>query len=215
MNNLHEDSSILDDTDANDQVRRWLGGGIWLGRVRSLHSNGWGYIKAYDYDKVLIDPDGREVNNVWFRNDDLEFDEGDWVVFEPEDSPPEQKTDYENPYLMRAKRGEVKLVREISEFREYLPKFDSPFMNDLKDNYLECLFVFGQRLFIVEAYANELENRIRDYYQKQFSRWQNEEQSRIDEREKAFKEEQRILEEKRQKIERDRTEVAKKREKVE
>lgn len=199
MNNLHENSSIPDDKEANDQVRQWLGGGIWLGRVRHLNPNGWGYITAYDDDQVLTYPDNRgEVTDVWFRHDDLELDEGDWVVFEPKDAPPEEKDKRENPYLIRA--GSVKLVREISELCQHLPTRGSPFMNELRDNYLECLFVFGQRLFIAEAYAHELETRIETQYQEQFSKWQSEEQSRIEEREATLEDERRIFEEERQRI---------------
>ncbi len=213
MNNLYGNSPIPDDAETNDQFRYWLEGGIRLGRVTHLDASGWGYITAYDDDQVLTYPDNRgEVTDVWFRHNDLKLDEGDWVVFKPKDSPPERKDDKSNPYLMRAAKGSVKLVREISEFRKHLPTFDSPFMNDLRDNDLDCLFRFGQRWFITEAYVHELETQIRNQYQERFAQWQSEEQSRIEEREATLEDERRIFEEERQRIT---EELTKEREEVE
>ena len=189
MNQWDGNTTRPTDEETNKQVRDWLGNKKWLGQVHSTNQRGFGHITVYNGAQVLLDPNDRQVN-AWFWNSDLELDEGDWVVFVPEDSQSKEKRKYNNPYLMQAVAGSVELVEEISQLRDSLQELESPFMS-LQDDYLECLFVFGERLFIAKAYADELEAEIKEHYQHKFEtfrrqerarlgKWQNEEQARLE-----------------------------------
>ena len=181
----------------NNQVERWLKGGYWLGQVNYLHENGWGFLTAYEDEKILVAPNNIESTKVWFSWKDMSSSIGnyDWVIFEPEDAPIEEKEKRSNPYHMQARKGSVQLVKEISVFRKSLPDIDSPLFNNLRDNYLDCIFVFGQRIFIASVYANEVKNHLESDYKQLLEQWKSELISKVQQREKELADREHNLEE--------------------
>ncbi|GAP40943.1 McrB family protein [Flexilinea flocculi] len=181
----------------NDQVKRWLKGGYWLGRVNYLHENGWGFLTAYDDDKILVSPNNIEMTKVWFSWKEMSTDivENDWVIFEPDDAPIEEKEKRNNPYHMQASKGSVQLVKEISEFRKVLPDISSPLFNNLRDDYLDCILIFGQRIFIASAYADDVKKQLDNHFKQLFEQWKSEELSKLEQREIELADRQHNLEE--------------------
>jgi len=163
-------TSAPTDEETNSQVREWLGNKKLLGQVHSTNQRGFGHITVYDGAQVLLDPNYGQID-AWVQNDDLELEVGDWVVFTAQDSPSHVKKSKRryNPYLMQAQKGSVELVEEISQLRDSLQELESPFMS-LQDDYLHCLFVFGERLFIAKAYADELQVKVKAHYKQMFEK---------------------------------------------
>lgn len=194
------------DEETNNQVRDWLGSKKLLGQVHSTNQRGFGHITVYDGAQVLLDPNSEQID-AWFQNDDLELEVGDWVVFTAQDSPSHVKKSKRryNPYLMQAQKDSVELVEEISQLRDSLQELKSPFIS-LQDDYLECLFVFGERLFIAKAYADELQAKVKAHYKQMFEinskkerarlvKWKSEKQAQFDQDRAILAEERRTFEE--------------------
>lgn len=176
------EETMTDSKLSNDQVRKWLGGGYWLGRVQRIAQNGFGYIAIYDdsTETILKDKFGNDVDNVWASASDLSgVAVDDWVVFEPEDSPIEEKRKRNNDYQMQAVRGSVKLVKKLPDISKEIPNLNSKLLRDLKHDYSECIFFLRKRVYVAIELANELEEKITQDIQIKFDRWKTEQESRF------------------------------------
>lgn len=148
----------------------WPPGGTWIARVTYVHPiDNWGLLTVYDDDgRELHDPAGRPVTDAWFRNK-VALSDGDWIMLEVERAPRRELEDRDNPYLLRAADRSIKRVRDITKLTQQLQADKQAVLNNLRDNYLEDLILLGERIFIVDSFARDIEARIAAKHEQQYA----------------------------------------------
>ncbi len=142
-------------------MHEWLGGGKWLGRVNHVHPDGYGFLTIFEDDgRIVQDPNGHDVNQVWFWNKELKLMPYDRVVCELEDASNKEKKKRKNPYYLQTTKGTVRHVNDITAIGKRGQKAFGIHIDSLRDDYLDCVVYLGERIFITDEYAVEIERRL-------------------------------------------------------